>query len=57
MDPGSIGEYGGCHAFLHDEFQKWILAGQNGAGVPTIYHFHHGKPGVLQVYLYALWAL
>ena len=56
-DPVGIGKYGGHHTFLHDGFQKWILAGQNGTGVQTVYCFHRGKPGVLQVYLYALWAL
>ena len=56
-DPGGIGEYGWCHAFFHNGFQKQIMAGQNGPRVQTIYCFHHGKPGVLQVYSYALGAL
>ena len=46
VDSGDIGKYGGCHAFCHDGFQKWILASQNGTRVPAIYCFHHG-PGVL----------
>ena len=53
----STGEYGRCHTLLHDGFQEQILASKDGAQVPVIHHFYHGKPGVLQVHSYALWAL
>ena len=56
-DTESAGEYGRCHAFFNDGFQEWILASPDGAQVPTVYHPHGGKSGVLQVYSYALWAL
>ena len=45
-DPGGILKYGGHCTFFHDGFQKQILAGQNSARVPIIYHFHPEKPRV-----------
>ena len=57
VDPGGTGEYGRHCTFLHDGFQKQILASQDGTKVSTVHRFHHGQSGVLQVYLCALWAL
>ena len=41
VDTGSIGEHGRHCKFLHHGFQEWVLAGQSGARVPAVYHFHH----------------
>ena len=42
MDTGDTREHGRCCAFLYDGFQEWVLAGQNGARVPAVYHLHSG---------------
>ena len=53
----STGEHGGCHTLLGDGLLEQILASKDGTRVPTAYHLHSRKSGILQVYSYALWAL
>ena len=47
MDTGFIGKHGRHGTFLNHEFQEWVLVGEDGARVPTLYHIYHGQPGVL----------
>ena len=57
VNSGSTGEYGRHCTLFHYGFQKQILASKDGAQVSAIHRFHHGKPGVLRVHSYALWAM
>ena len=41
-DTGGTGEYGRHCPFLNDGLQEWVLVGEDGTRVPTVYHFYSG---------------
>ena len=57
MDLGGPGKHGGVSTFLINGFQVRPLADQDGPRIATVHSLHGGEPGVLRVYLHAVWAV
>ena len=51
------GEHGLCPTLFMHGLEEWVLASQNGRGLPTIYCLHGGKYGRVWIPMHALWAV